>query len=288
MKISGFTIIRNAVINDYPIVEAILSILPVVDEMVVAVGDSEDDTEALIRSIPSDKIRIFHSTWDLTIKNSGSILAIETDKAFHQIASDSDWAFYIQGDEVVHEKYHAAILEGARQYLDNPRVEGLLFKYLHFYGTFDYVGDSRKWYSHEVRMIRNDKNICAYRDAQGFRKGKKKLNVKPLDACVYHYGWVKSPHQMRKKINHVSQFWNDGRDWNYAKTEEVFNFDDFDSLKRFTDTHPGVMQDRIARQNWNITLDTTKKHFGFKDRLLYHIEKITGKRLFEFRNYRII
>jgi len=37
MKISGFTIIRNAVMNDYPVLEAIQSILPVVDEMVVLV-----------------------------------------------------------------------------------------------------------------------------------------------------------------------------------------------------------------------------------------------------------
>lgn len=49
MKISGFTIIRNAVLNDYPITEAIRSILPVVDEMIVLVGDSEDETEALIK-----------------------------------------------------------------------------------------------------------------------------------------------------------------------------------------------------------------------------------------------
>src|SRR6478735_6433139 len=159
MKISGFTIIKNAIKNDYPIVEAINSILPVVDEMIVSVGESEDNTEELIRAIRSDKIKIVHSFWDPAVRKGGEILAIETNKAFEQISPDSDWAFYIQADEAVHEKYHDAIRQAALKYLNNKNVEGLLFRYLHFYGTYDYVGDSRRWYDKEVRMIRNDKNI---------------------------------------------------------------------------------------------------------------------------------
>ncbi|MET0299701.1 MAG: glycosyltransferase family 2 protein, partial [Flavitalea sp.] len=192
MKISGFTIIKNALKNDYPIVEAIASILPVVDEMVVAVGDSEDDTENLIRQIGSPKIRIVQSTWDVQHNNKGgTILAVETNKAFDHISPDSDWAFYIQGDEILHEKYHDVIRATAERYKDDEKVDGLLFRYLHFFGTYDYVGDSRRWYHKEVRIIRNDKSITAYRDAQGFRRKGEKINVKPIDAYMYHYGWVK-------------------------------------------------------------------------------------------------
>ncbi|MBI1780261.1 MAG: glycosyltransferase family 2 protein, partial [Sphingobacteriales bacterium] len=146
MKISGFTIIKNAVINDYPIVEAIQSILPVVDEMVVSIGDSEDSTEQLIQSINSPKIKIVHSVWDPSLRKGGKILAVETDKAFQHISPAADWAFYIQGDEVLPEQYHAAVRAAAEKYKDDKRVDGLLFKYLHFYGSYDYVGDSRKWY----------------------------------------------------------------------------------------------------------------------------------------------
>ena len=116
MKISGFTIIRNAVINDYPAVEAITSILPVVDEMIVAVGKSDDDTEGLIKSIGSSKIKIVHSEWDLSQLPGGRVMALETDKAFAHISADSDWAFYIQCDEVVHEKYHAEIRKACEQH----------------------------------------------------------------------------------------------------------------------------------------------------------------------------
>jgi len=286
MKISGFTIIRNAIINDYPIVEAITSILPVVDEMIVLVGSSEDKTEELIRNIPSDKIRIHHSVWDPKLNKGGTVLAVETDKARQYISADADWSFYIQADEVVHEKYHDAIRKTAEKYKDDKRVEGLLFDYLHFYGNYEYVADSRKWYNKEVRIIRNDKTIQSYRDAQGFRKGSVKINVKPVAATVYHYGWVKSPKKMKEKMNKVHEFWSDSI---YEPVpEEVFDFSQFDSLKRFDGEHPSVMKKRIEEKNWHVDLDITKKKLSLKNRLLYGYEKLTGKRLFEFRNYKII
>ena len=290
MKISGFTIIKDAVINDYPIKEAILSILPVVDEMIVSIGKSSDTTEELIRSIPSEKIKIVHSVWDPELREGGKILAVETDKAFQHIDPNSDWAFYIQADEVVHEKYLPAIKEGCERYKYDLNVQGLLFKYEHFYGTYDYVGDSRKWYSHEVRIIRNDKKISAYKDAQGFREGNKKLRVKPIGAYIYHYGWVKSPEQMLRKQKNVSRYWHeDSEEWKkFLESGEYFDFNEFDSLKRFAGTHPAVMQERIRKKNWHVDIDLSKKKFSFKDDLLYRFEMLTGIRPFDFRNYKVI
>lgn len=291
MKISGFTIVRNAVLYDYPIVEAITSILPVVDEMIVLVGNSEDNTEELIRSIQSDKIKIHRSIWDENSKKGGVVLAIETDKAFQLISPESDWAFYIQADEVIHEKYHDTIRRTSLLYKDDKRVEGLLFNYLHFYGTYDYVADSRKWYHKEVRIIRNDKGIHAYRDAQGFRRGVKKINVKPLDAMVYHYGWVKNPRKMKEKLKKIQELWidtiNDPTNIE-RRSGDIFDFNAFDSLKHFEGEHPSVMKKRIKDKNWDIDLDISKKKFSFKEKLLYWYEKKTGKRLFDFRNYKII
>jgi hypothetical protein len=289
MKISGFIIIRNAVKNDYPIVEAITSILPVVHEMIVSVGDSEDETEQLIRSIDSPKIRIVYSVWDPAVREGGRILAIETDKAFEHVSPDSDWAFYIQADEVVHEKYHPAILEAANKYKDDASVEGLLFHYTHFYGTYDYVGDSRKWYDKEVRIIRNDRSIRSYKDAQGFRKNGRKLNVKLINAWMYHYGWVKDPVQMKQKMYNAGKLWHSDEEMNaFMQKGEFFDFNEFDSIARFEGTHPTVMNKRIQRKNWDIQLDPSRKKFSFKNKLLYLIEKATGKRLFTYTNYKII
>src|SRR5947199_10202903 len=125
MKISGFTIIKNAILNDYPIVEAISSILPAVNELVVLIGDSQDDTESLIKSIKDSKIKIYHSVWDASLRKGGKVLAVETNKAFRLIAPESDWAFYIQGDEVIHEKYLPKILNACKEYCDNDKIQGL-------------------------------------------------------------------------------------------------------------------------------------------------------------------
>lgn len=290
MKISGFIIIRNAVINDYPVKEAIQSVLPIVDEMIVSVGNSDDDTLALIQSIASDKIRIVHSVWDPALRKGGEVLAVETDKAFAHISPDADWAFYIQADEVLHEKYHPVILEAAQKYKDQKEVEGLLFKYTHFYGTYNYVGDSRRWYNREIRVIRNDKSIHSYKDAQGFRKDGRKLLVKLIDAQIYHYGWVKSPKQMLQKQKNLGKLWRTDEEWEKLLTDTDFwDFNnEFDSLAKFTGTHPAVMFNRIKSQNWNIEMDINRKRFSFKNRLLYYIERTTGKRLFDYRNYKIL
>ncbi len=290
MKITGVTIIKDAIKNDYPIIEAINSILPVVDEMIVSIGQCDDDTDGLIKSINNPKIKIFYSEWDMNLRSGGVVLAVETNKALQHVSSDTDWVFYIQGDEVLHEKYHNNILSAAKEHLKNENVLGLLFNYVHFYGTYNYVGDSRRWYHKEVRIIRHNKNLKAYKDAQGFRLNEKKINVKQINASIYHYGWVKSPAQMIAKQKNVSRYWNEETDdWkNYVKTEDVYDFNEFDSLVKFAGTHPLVMQKRVSEQQWNLDIDISKKKFSIKEKILYWFEKKTGIRPFDFKNYKII
>ena len=160
MKIAGFTFIKNAVQNDYPVVEAILSILPICDEFVVAVGKCEDGTLELIKNINSSKIKIIETEWDESIREGGRVFAEETNKAFRAISPDVDWCFYIQGDECVHEKYLETIKKEMEICLNNSKIEGLLLKYLHFYGSYDYLAISRRWYRREIRVI---KNIILYK-----------------------------------------------------------------------------------------------------------------------------
>ena len=269
MKVSGFTVIRNAIKYDYPIVEAIKSILPLCDEVVVAVGNSDDNTLELIQNI-DPKIRIIETIWDDSLREGGRVLAVETDKALAAISADSDWAFYIQGDEVIHEKYHPAILAAMQKYKGDLKVEGLLFNYKHFYGSYDYIGSSLSWYLDEIRIIRNRKDIFSYRDAQGFRKlPNQKLNVKKIDAYVYHYGWVKAPEVMQKKQESFHKMWHDDS-WVEENVVKAVEFDyqsKIDQLKLFDETHPLVMQKRIADKNWKFEYDISYNKIRMKDRL---------------------
>ncbi|MDQ3047564.1 MAG: glycosyltransferase family 2 protein [Bacteroidota bacterium] len=289
MKVSGFTIVRNAIRYDYPIVEAISSILPLCDEVVVAVGKSDDDTLALIRSIPSHKIRIIETIWNDALREGGKVLADETNKAFNAISADSDWAFYIQGDEVIHESHLPAIKKSMEEYKNDHEVEGLLFNYKHFYGSYDYVGDARQWYRKEIRIIRNDKNISSYRDAQGFRKNGRKLNVKAIDAFVYHYGWVKPPAAQQAKQETFHKMWHDD-EWMKKNVPQVneFDYSQIDSVAAFSGTHPKVMQERISRMNWKFSFDPTKKKLSFKLRISMFIERTTGWKIGEYKNYKVI
>jgi hypothetical protein len=289
MKVSGFTIVRNAIKYDYPIIEAITSILSICDEVVVAVGNSDDDTLGLIRSINSPKIKIIETVWNDSLREGGRVLADETNKAFAAVAKDSDWAFYIQGDEVIHEDYLPVIKAAMQRYKDNKQVEGLLFHYKHFYGSYDYIGDARQWYRNEIRVIRNDKNISSYKDAQGFRKNDKKLKVKAIEAWVYHYGWVKPPEAQQAKQETFHKLWHTD-DWmkkNIALVDE-FDYSNIDSLQHFSGSHPKLMQARINKMNWKFSFDPTQKKLPFKEKILMLIEKTVGWRIGEYKNYKVI
>ena len=290
MKVSGFTFIRNAVKYDYPVVEAIKSILPVCNDFFVAVGNSDDNTLDLIQGIDNQKIKIIETVWDNSpgMNKRGRVFALETDKAFQAIPDDSDWAFYIQGDEVVHEKYLENIYSSMEKYKSDKKVDGLLFNYLHFYGSYDYIGISPRWYRNEIRVIRNDKTIYSFRDAQGFRKGNnKKLNVKPVDAYVYHYGWVKEPGIMKEKVANTFV--------NYYKldlpeelfTDQSFNYHSIDALSLFTGTQPQVMMERIERKNWHFEYDVSFNRLSLRYKAKMFLKKYLGINTY-WENYKLI
>jgi hypothetical protein len=291
MKVAGFTFIRNAVKNDYPLVEAITSILSICDEFIIALGNSDDETADLIRAINSPKIKIINTVWDDSLRNGGEVFAQQTDIAFDAISPDADWAFYIQGDECVHEKYLPLIKREMEQNLGDKRIEGLLFKYIHFYGSYDYYGHSRRWYRREIRILRNDNAIRSYRDAQGFRLNKRKISVKLIDAYIYHYGWVKPPAGLKNKLLNFNKFYHDDN-WIAENLPESFEFDykNADRLLHFDGDHPKAMRKRIAATNWKLDIDLKKLHgkMTFRRKLLQKIEDLTGWRVSEYRNYTII
>ncbi len=289
MKVSGFTIARNVLKFDYPIVESIHSILPCVDEMVVAVGNSEDGTLELIQSIQSPKIKIIETVWDDNQRLGGKVLALETDKAFQACSPDSDWCFYIQADEVLHEQFIPSVRMAMENNLDKPEVEGLLFSYTHFYGSFDFVGDSRTWYRNEVRIVRNIPGISSFKDAQGFRVNGRKLNVARAAATMFHYGWVRSPLFQQEKQKSFQKLWHEDT-WIEKNISQatVYDYQQIDSLEKFRGTHPAVMVNRLEKMDWEFKFDLKNKKFKIKDWFLYWIEKFTGFRPFEYQNFRLI
>lgn len=314
MKISGFTTVKNATKLYFPLKQSIESILPIVDEFVIALGDCDPDdtTLELIKGIASDKIKIIETKWDTKKWPNGSILAQQTDIAKN--ACSGDWLFYIQADEVVHEKNLPSIVKNCRTHLHNNKIDGFLFNYIHFWGDYQHHHQSHTWYPKEIRIIRNDKQIHSWRDAQSFRripdfkdlnyfreKGTAKLNVIPLDAQIYHYGWVRPPKYMQNKKKQQDFIWSGAKriQREYENQSEEFHYGPLSLTSHFKGTHPKIMKEWMSDFNWGDKLQekcsipknrTTFRHERLKYRFITFIEKnfLGGKQIGGFKNYNII
>ncbi|RYG40538.1 MAG: glycosyltransferase family 2 protein [Chitinophagaceae bacterium] len=288
MKVCGFSFVRNGVKFDYPFVEAIRSILPLCDEVFIAVGASEDTTLETVRAI-DPRVTVIETKWDESLRQGGQVFASETNKAFQAIPLHYDWAFYIQGDEVVHEQYIPAIRKAMEETLDDDKVDGLLFNFLHFFGSYDYIGAKYSWYRREIRIVRNRKDIYSFRDAQGFRQGdNQKLTVKLVDASIYHYGWVRQPRAMLDKIRSSTTLYRGSlTDEEKADTSVQYEYENaMEPVVPFTGTHPALMKERIQQKNWPFTPNPLLKYASTKDKVKRLIAKWTGWFPGEYKNYK--
>lgn len=313
MKISGFSMGKNTGKLYYPMVPAIKSILPIVDEFVVALGDSdaEDQTRDEVRAIGSDKIRVIDTVWDIEKYPRGMEHAHQTDIAKEHCSGD--WLIYLQSDEVIHEKDLPLIKRKCEEHLEDSRVEGFLFKYYHFWGDYQHYQNSHTWYRKEIRIIRNDPEIHSWESAQSFRRipgfngidyrqkeNTYKLKVIELDAHIYHYGWVRPPKLMATKIksfnvNHHGKKVIEEK----IRNNQFGNIYDYGPMNRvpyFKGTHPSAMKEWIEKFDWQDQLRAKgklpmnlprAKHNRLKYRIISFIEKnlLFGLRLGEFKNY---
>jgi len=286
MKVSGFTFVRNAVIYDYPFRESIKSILPLVDEMIVNIPTSEDDTEKEILKLSDSKIKIFKTDWGGEVPSKGRILSHHTNLALQKCTGD--WCFYIQADEVVHENDYNNIRLAMEQNLDDKSINGLLFDYIHFYGSYSCIATSRNWYRREIRIVRNNSKIVSFEDAQGFRyKDNSVIPVASTNAKIYHYGWARPVEAMRIKTTVMDRL-HHGSKFDEQNKTLTYNSNTY-GLKTFKSSHPQVMQDRIKKQNWSFDfkskINNKRELRSFFSDL---IERIIGVRLFEYRGYKLI
>ncbi len=298
--------VKNADKLYYPFKESVLSILPIVDEFIIALGDcdKEDNTLQIIENINSPKIKVVNTVWDTKTYHHGSILAQQTDVAKEHCSGD--WLFYLQADEVIHEKDHKAIKKRCEELLNDEKVEGLLFRYIHFWGDYNHAfTNNHAWYRNEIRIIRNRPDIHSWRDAQSFRaienftpemylekEGTRKLNVARIDAHVYHYGWVRPPLLLNKKQTDFNRL--------YKENMEVISEVDFGvlgAIPPFKGKHPQYMADKIKAFNWSDQLDYSRKlsrkpkhkHERLKCKVLSFIEKyLMPGGIFTFKNYKLV
>jgi hypothetical protein len=290
MKVSGFTFLRNGQKLGYPFVASIRSLLPLVDEFIIALGPCDDDTERMMREIGDPKIRIIHTQWNERLQPDYSVkgFVYGQQKSIALFNCTGDWAFYLEADEVLHENDLPKIQAAMQKHLDDPRVEALAFDYLHFYGNQNTIAWSPGWYRSEVRIIRN--TIPAWSSEALFfnvvetHKKSRCPRAAHTGATIYHYGWVRSEAQMNLKAASVQKYWDDSTPApaDYAKIDATV-------LKRFTGTHPKIIQSWLPKAE-GIFLADPDHRLTFREkkhRLMLKLEKIFGLK-FSKRHYKLI
>lgn len=254
MRVSGFTILRNGVRFGYPFEESIQSLLPLVDELHVGVGRSDDDSLARVRAIASDKLRIFETEWDLDQRDGGTLLSQQTNLALQRC--EGDWCFYLQADEVLHEEDYDQIRSAMHLYLPRRRIVGLWFRYRHFVG--DYGIQQKLGYRTSVRIIRNGCDLRSIRDASKFGWAHDRPlrerpwgRARPAGAWVYHYGEVRPPRIMTDKKAGSWRLYDGGQLGEHPEQDELGDWEyNLAAGGWYDGTHPSVMADRIAAKDW--------------------------------------
>ena len=307
--------VKNATLLYYPIRQSIESILPLVDEFVVALGDCDatDRTEKEILAIGSAKIRIVRTVWDIEKYPNGTENAHQTDIAKSHCTGD--WLFYLQADEVVHEQYLPTIRQYCEAHLNDAEAEGLLFGYLHFWGDYWHHQEAHGWYKNEIRIIRNLPDVHSWESAQSFRRipnfdgqnyrqqaGTFKLKVVKVPAFIYHYGWARPPQLMQRKKKSLDTI-HKGEErvaelYRHRPTE--FDYGPLGRAAKFAGTHPAVMMDWMEKFDWKGQLNYSPrelnphrerhKHDSLRVRLLTFLEQklLGGREIGGFRNYELL
>jgi len=283
--LSGFTIVRNAVTLDYPIIPAVRSLLDVCDEVVVNVGRSDDGTRELVAALGDPRVRILDTVWDFS--RGSTALAVETDRAM--AACRGAWGLYVQADEVLDERGAEILKQRVGEWDRDARVEGLLVDYLHFYGDFDTLATDRHWYRREVRCVRLGRDVRSYQDAQGFRVGpeERRVRARATAARMFHYGWARPPAALRRKLAASRDIFTEVPDRTAAR-EARGRLDWTPLLRRFTGEHPRAAGDWVAERRDHAGPGVGPRRFRGQHLRLYlsdWIERLTGARVFEYRNY---
>jgi len=283
MRVVGFSLVANAVRLDFPVVQALSSILPLCDELVVNVGPSSDGTLDLVRSLADPRLRVLEGRWDPSL--GGALLAAETQRALD--ACRGDWAIYIQADEVLHESGLPALRGAMEQALMDRRVEGLLLDFVHLYGSSHWEGTGRGWYRREVRVVRPQSDIHSFEEAQGFRVGvsHRKLRARPGGATYYHYGWARPIDILRAKRDNDNVLYYRG-ERRRAPIGPRLAWDV--GLRPFRGSHPALMRPWIAARQDRVSQGFAPRAWDLRRLALMAslgVERLTGWRPFEFTNY---
>ncbi len=215
MKITGITLLRNAVKLGYPFELAIRSMYALCDEVVVLVDPtSEDETMARVRELMDpqrfpgffpETFAIVESRWDMTNHrgHTNCEISMQTAKALEH--ATGDWVLSIQADEVLHE----AEIEPLRKVIEIANANGITgieLQRLYFYGSLEKVRED--W---TLWLLRLFKRGCWKPDVDGamrFDPIGSQVRMRTEAARMFHYSRIGDPQQIADRVRNLDRFFH--------------------------------------------------------------------------------
>lgn len=274
MKVSGYSFVRNGISNAYPLRESISSLLPLVDEYVVAVGQSDDTTLEVINSLNSPKIKVIETVWNEHMTDRGFVYGQQ--KMIAQYNCTGDWLFYLEADEVLHEKDLPIIRRQLEAHHDVSEVEAIYFDFLHFYGSPATLGiagyrQAPRIIKSSVRSIAPDGLFFVVLDKN--KRGRYPVAVS-AGCPIYHYGHCRKIGYTNKKLSEVGRFWGQSHSprngYGYISKYEIKSFDG---------SHPKIMKEwlaSLAELEFEIDASYRMSLRDYRNRLRFWIESKLG------------
>lgn len=255
MRVGAFIYVRNGIKLGYPFIESIRSILHYVHDIVVLVGDSDDGTREAVKAIHTNKLRIVDTVWDQASIDDSTIYDKQVNLGI--LASDpgANMLIHLQADEVLHEKDIPHLDMMMKHTYYRKDVDAIILPVFHFYGDYKHIAPSRRQTQWQIRVIKNHTFIGSADKGKSFRwfldednpndKGKL-LRCRAARAFIYDYsGLMKSKQPKGIDINTQIDF-----------------------LRPFPSSHPRVMENRIAQQDWTFEYDPSKNNMTKTEKML--------------------
>lgn len=239
-RLGGTQFVIDGLKYDYCFAESIRSLQEFCNEVVVIDAGSKDGTVEVLKTLENEKTKIIYldrEEWDSL--HGWAKLNHFSNKAISELTTE--WNFYQQSDEVVHESCYKDI----RQAIEQPGIEAFLVTRINLWSTpfqmLNVTGNRNPCSTQVIRLAKS--NYMTGGDAESIYATPSAAYVNNIR--LYHFGFVRDKNIHADKIRNMqSKVFEVGVD---SKLEGMTMFDPTkwfteDDLMPIPEPLPAIMQ----------------------------------------------
>lgn len=200
-KLTGISMIKDGIKHDYCFEECIASLKEFCDELIICDAGSIDGTAKVLKKMEDRKTKVIYcepEEWEEQKYLKHQILNYFSNKAIAEVVTD--WVFYQQADEILHEKCYQFV----RGAINSGKANGYSCARLNLwaspYKMLNVVGDRNPCSTKVIRLAKSE--YMTYGDAESIACD----NVSDEytnQLRIYHMGFVRSKEVHADKIRNM-------------------------------------------------------------------------------------